>query len=903
MAFKIYFMNKYLLFFLCFYVAQAQAQVGINHTNALPDSSAMLDVSSTSKGVLIPRMTTQQRDSIVHPLTGLLIFNSTLSQFQYALRDTTFMNTVDWISIGNDFSVVPPLQLSNNASQLSLSQASNNLDGYLSSADWNTFNNKQEAIGNASATTNGILSSTDWNTFNNKSSFTLPILNNGSVLFSNGSTIDQNNSHYFWNNTNGHLGIGTNSPNRTLTVNSSNNGSGYMDWIAGNFGGHSGDRVVIGLGNGMATIGAHNNALSAWDTLNLGGVGKVKIESLSGSGNRYVTTDHDGNINAMPLNDATAFNTGLLSSTDWNTFNNKQNALSNASTSTHGILTSTDWNTFNNKQNALSNASTSTNGILTSTDWNTFNNKSNFTLPSLASGSVLFSNGISIDQNNTKYFWNNTNGHLGIGTNSPNRTLTVNSTNPGTGTTDWIAGNFGGIAGNRVILGLLNGEAVIGAHNNSLSSWATLNLGGDGPVKMGSLIGNGSRMVVADPSGNLSTQAIPQADHLGNHTASQNINLNGKLLTGGGLNGLTVDAVGKVAIGTPSPWGLFDVRGTSGAVIDQSTLNFNSSAIPASPGSTPTFWQSFTPSNGGYLTLIKARFNWMHTANGPNPEPATLLIYNGEGISGTLLHSQAIGIIGGGHAGGGTVYVTNDFVLSQPVPVSSGQKYTFYIVPATPPSLNWVDVNYTQTYSGGQSSLGPNVNLRFEVYTNPIIPGLTVMPSGLVGIGTLLPAEKLHVEGNGYLTGSLTTGANLQCNGTFTSIGAVSFCNGAYTCSDRRYKKDITQISNSLKNIMTLNGYTYNWRKTEFPEKQFTDQKQIGFIAQELEILYPEMVTTDSATGYKSVDYAKITPVLLEAIKELKTQMDLQKQLQQQQIDELKKQMKILMDNINYKKI
>jgi hypothetical protein len=44
---------------------------------------------------------------------------------------------------------------------------------------------------------------------------------------------------------------------------------------------------------------------------------------------------------------------GYLTSTDWTTFNNKQNALSNASASVSGILTSTDWTTFNNKQNAL----------------------------------------------------------------------------------------------------------------------------------------------------------------------------------------------------------------------------------------------------------------------------------------------------------------------------------------------------------------------------------------------------------------------------------------------------------------------------------------------------------------------------------------------------------------------
>ncbi|MEM6261628.1 MAG: kelch repeat-containing protein [Bacteroidota bacterium] len=51
------------------------AQVGINADNSNPDPSAILDVQSTDKGILIPRMTTVQRDAIVNPATGLQIFN------------------------------------------------------------------------------------------------------------------------------------------------------------------------------------------------------------------------------------------------------------------------------------------------------------------------------------------------------------------------------------------------------------------------------------------------------------------------------------------------------------------------------------------------------------------------------------------------------------------------------------------------------------------------------------------------------------------------------------------------------------------------------------------------------------------------------------------------------------
>lgn len=62
----------------------------------------------------------------------------------------------------------------------------------------------------ASATNRGVLSSADWSTFNGK--FTLPSLTSGSVLFSNGTTIAQNNANFFWDNVNNRLGIGTATP-------------------------------------------------------------------------------------------------------------------------------------------------------------------------------------------------------------------------------------------------------------------------------------------------------------------------------------------------------------------------------------------------------------------------------------------------------------------------------------------------------------------------------------------------------------------------------------------------------------------------------------------------------------------------------------------------------------------
>jgi len=83
--------------------------------------------------------------------------------------------------------------------------------------------NRTLSITQASTSTDGYLSSTNWNTFNNK--FTLPALTSGSVLFSNGTTIAQDNSNLFWDDTNNRLGIGTATPSNQLHVTGSSNTS------------------------------------------------------------------------------------------------------------------------------------------------------------------------------------------------------------------------------------------------------------------------------------------------------------------------------------------------------------------------------------------------------------------------------------------------------------------------------------------------------------------------------------------------------------------------------------------------------------------------------------------------------------------------------------------------------
>jgi len=101
----------------------------------------------------------------------------------------------------------------------------------------------------------------------------------------------------------------------------------------------------------------------------------------------------------------------------------------------------------------------------------------------------------------------------------------------------------------------------------------------------------------------------------------------------------------------------------------------------------------------------------------------------------------------------------------------------------------------------------------------------------------------------------------------------------AYYSSDRRLKDNITPIESPLEKLDKIGGYTFDWIEKE--EVHSNKGRDVGVIAQEIEEVLPEVVTTKE-NGYKAVKYEKIVPLLIECIKE-----------QQKQIDELKKMIDI----------
>lgn len=105
--------------------------------------------------------------------------------------------------------------------------------------------------------------------------------------------------------------------------------------------------------------------------------------------------------------------------------------------------------------------------------------------------------------------------------------------------------------------------------------------------------------------------------------------------------------------------------------------------------------------------------------------------------------------------------------------------------------------------------------------------------------------------------------------------------------SDVRFKEDVLPVENALEQIMKLNAYTYNYKTKDFPQNNFSNERQTGLMAQDVEKVAPIAVKEDE-DGYKYVNYARLAPLLVESVKELQEIVE----AQAKKISELEEKLK-----------
>ncbi len=170
---------------------------------------------------------------------------------------------------------------------------------------------------------------------------------------------------------------------------------------------------------------------------------------------------------------------------------------------------------------------------------------------------------------------------------------------------------------------------------------------------------------------------------------------------------------------------------------------------------------------------------------------------------------------------------------------------------------------------------GNNAAIIFGVSGKAYNTSSTGISAGVYGFGQGCPAGKF----DGYVEMSNNLSVNYDV-----------YCDELFESSDETLKRNITTISSSIQNILKVVPVNYYWKKNK-------SELQTGVIAQELQKVYPELVTTDK-DGKLAVRYTGLIPHLVKAIQEQQEMIEQLKSDNQILIAELKNEIKELKKNI-----
>ena len=235
-------------------------------------------------------------------------------------------------------------------------------------------------------------------------------------------------------------------------------------------------------------------------------------------------------------------------------------------------------------------------------------------------------------------------------------------------------------------------------------------------------------------------------------------------------------------------------------------------------------------------------------------------------------------------------------------------------------SLSGTTFSCTVTDTNTTYSAGTGISLSGTTFSNSgvtsIVAGSNISISGGTGAVTITATDtnttysagsNMSLSGTTFSATNTTysAGTGLSLSGTtfsipqavatssdvqFDSFGVGTAASGttgqiratnditAYYSSDIALKENINPISNALDKISQIGGYTFDWtdkfiKDNGGEDDYFMRKKDTGIIAQEIEEVLPEVVAT-RPNGTKAVKYDKLTPLLIQAIKELKTELD-----------------------------
>jgi len=277
--------------------------------------------------------------------------------------------------------------------------------------------------------------------------------------------------------------------------------------------------------------------------------------------------------------------------------------------------------------------------------------------------------------------------------------------------------------------------------------------------------------------------------------------------------------------------------------------------------------------NGGNNTAMGT--NALHTNTGGGNNTATgntAMVFNTTGNSNTATGASALvsNTTGSDNTAVGTIALDNNTTGNSNTAVGSfagfanttGSLNTFIGYNAGPLMMG----------SGGTAQLSNATAIGANAQVSA--SNALVLGDGTVnvGIGVTAPVNKLDVAGD-IRIGTDSRGCVMDRSGTVI----------AGTCSsDARLKQNVQPFDPVLEQLIRLEPVHFDWKAEDYPELHLGTSRSFGLIAQEVEKVLPELVTTDER-GFQAVKYSELPLMLLQALRELKAENDgLRKQVETQ---------------------
>jgi len=449
---------------------------------------------------------------------------------------------------------------------------------------------------------------------------------------------------------------------------------------------------------------------------------------------------------------------------------------------------------------------------------------------------------------------------------------------------------FQNVSGNTYIgqldKGTGGGITYLMVNGNGTSADVALTLNANTSAVFANLAGTGTRMVVADSTGLLSTQAIGSGTISGSGTSGNLTKWTGTYSIGNSLltdTGSRLKMLSGDGLQISTGWSTTVGGGSFIALTNTATSVWQLQQINPSGGL--DWWTlpdggawnvRMTLTNGGSLGI-----NTLTPRTSLNVQVGTASSYTGGGAGESIRVSSGstnawmsceyngVTAYYGAVSAGYVKFAGYNYGTGASVQMEIGQS-AMYIAAAGAVTINTSTVWGTEKLGVqiSQSATWTNTNaiMRLTNYTSGGKTKIIFTDSSIIdGIFGMIP-----ISGGSYFvmgfSGYTEEGFKVYQNGNVVAAGDVT----AY--SDARLKTNVNTIDKALDKVLSLRGVTFNRIDAD------TDKKKMGVIAQEVLDILPEVVSKDN-DGMYSVSYGNMVGVLIEAVKE-----------QQKQIDELKKQ-------------